>query len=83
MIKVAHPMPSELNEYPRPEARSLSAWAVRELTDATLNDLAASLARDASTLSAVVRRFEVRCKNEPELAEKIARLKKELAVFQA
>ena len=65
------------------EARSLAAWAVRELTDATLNDLAASLARDASTLSAAIRRFEVRCKNEPELAGKVARLKKELAVFQS
>jgi Bax protein len=67
------------------EARILAAWAVRELTDATLNDLAGRLARDASTLSAAIRRFEVRVKNEPDLAEKVERLKGELevAIFQA
>jgi REP-associated tyrosine transposase len=67
------------------EARSLAAWAVRELTDATLNDLAGRLARDASTLSAAIRRFEVRVKNEPDLAEKVKTLKKELevSIFQA
>jgi len=67
------------------EARSIAAWAVRELTDATLNDLAGKLARDASILSAAIRRVEVRVKNEPDLAEKLNTLKVELGVsiFQA
>jgi chromosomal replication initiation ATPase DnaA len=60
--------------------RSLAAWAVRELTDATLNDLGRRLTRDASTLSAAIRRFEVRVKNEPDLAEKVETLKGELEV---
>jgi len=67
------------------EARSLAAWAVRELTDATLSELAERMKRDPSTLSAAIRRFEVRLKNEPELARKVERLKGELEVtiFQA
>jgi hypothetical protein len=40
---------------------------------------------DASTLSAAIRRFEVRVKNEPDLAEKVETLKEklEIAIFQA
>jgi REP element-mobilizing transposase RayT len=60
------------------EARGLAAWAVRELTDATLNDLAEKFGRDASTLSAAISRFEVRQKGDPALAGKVERLKKEL-----
>lgn len=52
------------------EARGLAAWAVRELTDAKLSDLAGKFGRDASTLSAAIKRFDIRRKNEPELAEK-------------
>jgi hypothetical protein len=59
------------------KARSLAAWAaVRELTDATLSELAEKLKRDLLTLSATTRRFEVRLKNEPELARKVERLKR-------
>jgi len=67
------------------EARGLAAWAVRELTDATLNDLAGKFGRDASTLSAAIRRLEARQKNDPDLAERVERLKTdvEVAVFQA
>jgi chromosomal replication initiation ATPase DnaA len=75
---------SDQKRYPL-EARSLAAWAVRELTDATLNDLGRRLTRDASTLSAAIRRFEVRVKNEPDLAEKVETLKEklEVSIFQA
>ena len=62
------------------EARGLAAWAVRELTDATLNDLAEKFGRDASTLSAAISRFEVRQKDDPSLTGKVERLKKELKV---
>ena len=67
------------------EARSLAAWAVRELTDTPLNNLAGRLGRDASTLSAAIRRFEVRVKNEPDLAGKVETLKGglEVPIFQA
>jgi hypothetical protein len=67
------------------EARGLAAWAVRELTDATLNDLAEKFGRDASTSSAAISRFEVRQKGDPALAGKVERLIRELkvAVLQA
>ncbi len=67
------------------EARSLAAWAVHELTDASLTELAVRLGRESSTLSAAIRRFELRRKSEPELEEKITELKRELelTVFQA
>jgi len=63
-----------------PEARSLAAWGVLELSDATLNELAVRLGRDASTLSSAVKRFDRRCYNEPELKEKIEQLKREVEV---
>ncbi|MCK4621147.1 MAG: hypothetical protein KAT62_02910 [Desulfuromonadales bacterium] len=62
------------------EARSLAAWGVLELSDATLNELAVRLGRDASTLSSAVKRFDRRCYNEPELKEKIEQLKREIEV---
>lgn len=67
------------------EARGLAAWAVRELTDATLNDLAGKFGRDASTLSAAIRRLEERQKIDPDLAKRVARLKRDVKVpfFQA
>ena len=67
------------------EARSLAAWAVLELTDATLKDLAERLGRDISTMSAAIRRFEVRSQHELELKENVERLKKELklSIFKA
>jgi chromosomal replication initiation ATPase DnaA len=67
------------------EARSLAAWAVQELTDAPLTELAIKLGREPSSLSAAIRRFELRGKDESGCAEMIARLKRELklAVLQA
>lgn len=60
------------------EARSLAAWAVLELTDDSLNNLAERIGRAASTLSSAAKRFETRCQNDPELKEKVERLKKDL-----
>ncbi|MCK4622552.1 MAG: hypothetical protein KAT62_10120 [Desulfuromonadales bacterium] len=65
------------------EARSLAVWGVPELSDATLNELAVRLGRDASTLSSAVKRLDRRCYNEPELKEKIEQLKREVAVLQS
>jgi hypothetical protein len=67
------------------EARSMAAWAVQELTDEPLTRLADRLGRDPSSLSAAIRRFELRRRSELECEEKVARLKQELqvAVFQA
>jgi REP element-mobilizing transposase RayT len=60
------------------EARGLAVWAVLELTDASLNQLAERIGRDASTLSKAARRFEIRCHNNPEQKKKMNRLKKKL-----
>ncbi len=67
------------------EARNLAAWAVLELTDATLKDLAERLGRDISTMSAAKKRFEERFKQDSGLKEKAELLKKELklSIFQA
>ncbi len=67
------------------EARCLASWAVREFTDAPLTELAVRLGREPSSLSAAIRRFELRRKSESEFEEKIASLKQEmgLTVFQA
>jgi len=67
------------------EARSLAAWAVQELTDVPLTKLADRLGRDPSSLSAAIRRFELRRKSELECEEKVARLRQDLqvTVFQS
>lgn len=67
------------------EARSLAAWAVLELTDATLSDLAVRMGRDLSTLSAGVRRLESRRLAEPEVAERRNALRHmlQVAIFKA
>jgi chromosomal replication initiation ATPase DnaA len=58
----------------------LAAWAVLELTGATLTELAERLRRDVSTISAVSRRFDERRKRDFEFKEKIERLKKVLEI---
>lgn len=67
------------------EARSMAAWAVQELTDEPLTKLADRLGRDPSSLSAAIRRLELRRKSELECEEKVARLRQDLqvTVFQA
>ncbi len=62
------------------EARGLAAWAVLELTDATLTELAVRLGRDVSTLSTAGRRFEARRKQDLDVGEKVELLKKELGI---
>ena len=67
------------------EARSMAAWAVQELTDDPLTKLADRLGRDPSSLSAAIRRLELRRKSELECEGKVARLRQDLqvTVFQA
>ena len=67
------------------EARSLAAWAVQERTDAPLTELAARVDREASSLSASIRRLELRRRKDKACEEKLANLKRalELTVFQA
>ncbi|MBN2429503.1 MAG: hypothetical protein JXK94_14310 [Deltaproteobacteria bacterium] len=67
------------------EARSLAAWAVLELTDASFNQLAERIGRDASTLSKAARRFEIRCQNDPGKKKIMDHLRKklQLAFLQA
>jgi REP-associated tyrosine transposase len=62
------------------EARGLAAWAVLELTGATLTELAERLRRDVSTISAASKRFDERRKRDFEFKEKIERLKKVLEI---
>jgi chromosomal replication initiation ATPase DnaA len=67
------------------EARSMAAWAVQELTDEPLTKLAVRLGRDSSSLSAAIKRFELRRKSEVECEEKVAKLREglQVTVFQA
>lgn len=65
------------------EARTLAAWAVRELTDATLTELAVRLGRASSSLSSALRRFELRRMTDPVCEEKIVSLTRYLANLQA
>jgi chromosomal replication initiation ATPase DnaA len=67
------------------EARCMAAWAVHELTDEPLTKLADRLGRDPSSLSAAIRRLELRRRSNLECEAKVARLRQELqvTVFQA
>ena len=57
------------------EARSMAAWAVNELSDATLVELAERLRREPSTMSAAVKRFDERMKTDTGVAEKVEQLR--------
>ena len=67
------------------EARSLAAWAVQELTEAPLTELAPRVGREPSSLSASIRRLELRRQKDKSCEEKITDLKRklELTIFQA
>lgn len=65
------------------EARMLAAWAVREMSDATLAELAKRMGRDASAMSAAAMRFDRRMKQDVELSEKVEMFRKEISFFQA
>jgi REP element-mobilizing transposase RayT len=62
------------------EARALAAWATLEFSSGKLTELATYLGRDASTMTCAVRRVEKLMAKDPQLAEKMERLKRELAV---
>jgi putative transposase len=55
--------------------RSLAAWAVMELSDTTLTELAKRLGRDVTTLSSSVRRFLPRLHTDDDMAVELERLK--------
>jgi hypothetical protein len=57
------------------EARALAAWAVLELSDATLAELGNIVRRDASTLSSSVRRLLLRAGENGVVAGKIQELR--------
>lgn len=67
------------------EARALAAWAVQELSDATLNELAARVNRDASSLSAAISRLRAKALADPEIARQMQDLRRalEVTIFQA
>ncbi|SDM20815.1 dnaA protein helix-turn-helix [Geoalkalibacter ferrihydriticus] len=57
------------------EARAMAAWAVRELSDATLTDLGGALRRDVTSLSSAARRLTTRTQADADLQLKISRLR--------
>ncbi len=57
------------------EARAMAAWAVRELSDATLTDLGDALGRDVTSLSSAARRLTTRTLADADLQQKIVRLR--------
>lgn len=63
----------------------MAAWAVNELSDATLVELAVRLRREASAMSAAVKRFDERMKKDIGVAERVKQLKfgLQVTVFQA
>ena len=67
------------------EARSMAAWAVMELTDATLTELAIRMNRDVSTMSAAVTRFNKSQQSNMECVKKLEMFRQELdhAIIQA
>ena len=69
----------------RSEARCMAAWAVLELTDATLTELAIRMKRDVSTMSAAVTRFDKCRQSNIECAKKLEMFQQELnlAILQA
>lgn len=60
------------------EARSMAAWAVQEPTDAPLTELGGRFRRDPSSMSAAIRRLELRRKNDLECEEKVTLLRRGL-----
>jgi putative transposase len=59
------------NERRMAEARALAAWAVRELSDATLSELSERLHRDLSTLSVAATRIARRSETDIDLARRV------------
>jgi hypothetical protein len=64
------------------EARGLAAWATLELGSGKLAELALRLRRNQSTLSCAAKRLECRRRNNPDIAEKISRLCRDVRQVQ-
>ena len=62
-------------------ARSMAAWAVLELSDAALTELAKKLGRDVTTLSSSVRRLLERSRKDECLAKEMERLREIIDKF--
>lgn len=60
------------------EARGLAAWATLEVSSGKLVELATLLHRNSSTLTCAVRRIEKLSEQDPSVAEKMGRVRKEL-----
>lgn len=65
------------------EVRSMAAWAVLELSDATLAALGKRIGRDATSLSSAVRRLKERSEKDMELAVRMKELLGRFAALQA
>ena len=65
------------------EARAMAAWAVRELSAATLTELGKRIGRDVTSLSSAVRRLMTRARAEEAVAGRMNRLKEMIASLQA
>ncbi len=63
------------------EARSMVAWAVREMSDDTLTNLGHVLGRDITTLSSSISRLTARSKFDHDLAERMRNLQITLVEF--
>ena len=60
------------------EARAMAAWLALELGVGTLAELSRRMGRDVTTLSAGVKRLQIRSKTDSELADAIRLLLKAL-----
>lgn len=63
------------------EARSMAAWAVREMSDASLTELGKTVNRDMTTLSSSIGRLLTRAKRDRELATRLEKLNGLIADF--
>ncbi|MCF6237782.1 MAG: transposase [Candidatus Marinimicrobia bacterium] len=63
------------------EIRSMLAWAVLEMSDATLIDLSRWLGRDASSLSSAVQRLRKKASKSADIRDRMGRLKEVLGEF--
>lgn len=63
------------------EIRALLAWAVQEMSGATLQELSQRLNRDVSSLSSAVRRLREKAEQRSDVAQKMADLKETLSKF--
>jgi putative transposase len=58
------------------QIRAVAAWAVHELSSASLTDLGKSIGRDVTSLSSAIRRLRQRAENNRVLAEKMERVRR-------